>query len=91
MNGNIWVLEMMRDRDCRSDAERAVMNQAIKECAAIEDIKAEAYRKGWHDAICKALNETHNYYTEDGVFKAIQEESLIGVGMIMDADGKESK
>ena len=59
----------------------------------IEDIKAEAYRKGWHDAIRKALDETHNYYTEDGVFRAIQEESLIGVGMIMDKhiSGKENE
>ena len=29
MTDNTWVLEMIRDRDCRTDAERDVMNMAI--------------------------------------------------------------
>lgn len=56
----------------------------VKNGTPLEEVLEEEYRRGWEDAICKALKETHDYYTEDGVFRAIQEESLIGVGMIMD-------
>ena len=39
MTDNTWVLEMIRDRDCRTDAERDVMNMAIN------SLKAEELRK----------------------------------------------
>lgn len=43
--------------------------------------KTDDYIQGWHDAIATALKETHNIYTEDGPFRVVQEETLIGVGM----------
>ena len=52
------------------------------------DKPSDDYKRGWTDAITLALKETHDYYTEDGVFKAIQEESLIGVGMVVEEQGE---
>lgn len=43
--------------------------------------KTDVYKQGWHDAITAALKETHNIYTEDGHFRVVQEETLIGLGM----------
>ena len=43
--------------------------------------KTDAYKQGWHDAISTALKETHSVQTEDGYFRVVQEETLIGVGM----------
>ena len=51
---------------------------------AIKDLiewSKNAYKQGWHDAIEQALKETHSVHTEDGHFRVIQEETLIGVGM----------
>ena len=42
MTDNTWVLEMIRDRDCRTDAERDVMNMAIN------SVKAEQADKFVH-------------------------------------------
>lgn len=72
----------------------SVIGKAIRNATPLTKVLEEEYRRGWEDAICKALKETHDYYTEDGVFRAIQEESLIGVGMIMDdkhISGKEQE
>ena len=41
----------------------------------------DEYKQGWHDAIGEALKEMYSIHTEDGTFKVIQEETLIGVGM----------
>ena len=43
--------------------------------------KTGDYKQGWHDAIEQALKETHSILTEDGPFRVVQEETLIGVGM----------
>ena len=43
--------------------------------------KTDSYKKGWHDAIATALKETHSVHTEEGHFRVVQEETLIGVGM----------
>ena len=50
----------------------------------LKEVPSDEYKRGWTDAITLALKETTSYYTEDGVFKAIQEESLIGVGMMVE-------
>ena len=39
------------------------------------------YEQGWHDALEMALKETSSYHTEDGTFRCVQEETLIGLGM----------
>ncbi len=41
MDNSIWILELIRDRDCRTDAERDAMNRAIDVLNAIDNIKAE--------------------------------------------------
>lgn len=47
----------------------------------------EEYKRGWRDAIQAALSETHNVYTEEGTFRVIQEETLVGVGMSIEREG----
>lgn len=44
----------------------------------------ESYRSGWHDAIGKALKECYDIRCEEGHFRVIQEETLVGVGMSME-------
>ena len=51
---------------------------------SIESIKHNEYCKGWHDAICKALDEKYSIHCEEGTFRVVQEETLIGLGMSMD-------
>lgn len=48
------------------------------------DFDREQYKKGWNNAITKALDETFEIHTEDGVFRVVQEETLIGLGMAME-------
>ena len=51
---------------------------------AIKDLiewSKNAYKQGWHDAIEQALKETHSILTEEGHFRVVQEETLIGVVM----------
>ena len=43
--------------------------------------KKNEYRRGWHDAIGRALMEAYTIQTEDGCFDVVQKETLIGVGM----------
>ena len=73
MTNNTWVLEMIRDRDCRTDAERDVMNMAINSVktedadefipkSVIEGIKAE---------IEKPLKEERFFDTENAKAQAI--------------------
>lgn len=54
---------------------------AINKVPSISTEKTDAYKQGWHDAITTALKETHSVHTEEGHFRVVQEETLIGVGM----------
>lgn len=55
-------------------------NDAKKEIALSGEYE-RAYRRGWHDAIGKALDEAYNIHCEEGYFKVVQYETLLGVGM----------
>ena len=39
------------------------------------------YLRGWHDALSKALKESYNIHCEEGDFRVVQEETLIGLGL----------
>ena len=41
------------------------------------------YLRGWHDALCKALNEKYSIHCEEGNFSVIQEETITGLGLSM--------
>lgn len=45
------------------------------------ELEKNEYKRGWHDAIDMALKETRSVHTEEGSFRVVQEETLIGVGM----------
>lgn len=47
----------------------------------IVDATANEYERGWHDALEMALKETFTSRSEDGTFRYVQEETLIGLGM----------
>lgn len=55
-------------------------NDAKREIALSGEYE-RAYRRGWHDAIGKALDEAYNIHCEEGYFKVVQYETLLGVGM----------
>ena len=57
------------------------VREKIRALPSVSTEKTDAYKQGWHDAVATALKETHNIYTDDGVFRVVQEETLIGVGM----------
>lgn len=68
-------------------ADRVEINSVLNELPSVNiEEKTDAYKQGWHDAIMTALKETHNVYTEDGPFRVVQEETLIGVGMMMEVE-----
>ena len=72
-------------KECKDADERYHKQMIWKEpTCPLKEVPSDDYKRGWTDAITLALKETHNYYTEDGVFKAIQEESLIGIGMVVE-------
>ena len=48
---------------------------------SIEWNKGEEYRKGWHDAISKALDEAYDIDIDGERFTVVQEETLLGLGM----------
>ena len=62
-----WVLEMIRDRDCRTDAERDAMNKAIEALKQPERKKGEwqevyaetDYRNGWIEFSCENCEYQH--------------------------------
>lgn len=63
-------------------ADRVEINSVLNELPSVNiEEKIDTYKLGWHDAIMAALKETHNVYTEDGPFRVVQEETLIGLGM----------
>jgi hypothetical protein len=43
------------------------------------------YLRGFHNALCKALNETYSIHCDEGHFRVIQEETLVGLGMSMES------
>lgn len=50
------------------------------------------YRRGWHDALCKALKESYHVQCEGENFEVVQVETLKGLGMSMNcALGKPPK
>ena len=94
-NGNSLddlILEVLQDNfDCGNTYGYKVADAIIELLPTVypkSDKPSDDYKRGWTDAITLALKETHNYYTEDGVFKAIQEETLIGVGMMVEEQGE---
>ena len=68
----------------KSDAQKSMMGRTmffVKQLPSVSTEKTDAYKQGWHDAITTALKETHSVHTEEGHFRVVQEETLIGVGM----------
>lgn len=51
----------------------------------IERLKKNEYLKGWHDALTSALKESYKITSEQGKFKVIQEETIIGLGLSKDS------
>ena len=43
------------------------------------------YRRGWHDALGKALSESFKIHSDEGDFDVIQKETIIGLGLSMDS------
>lgn len=67
----------------RSDAQKSLMGRVmffIEQLPSVSTEKTDVYKQGWHDAITTALKETHSVHTEEGYFRVVQEETLIGVG-----------
>ena len=74
----------------KSDAQKSMMGRTmffVEQLPSVSTEKTDAYKQGWHDAICAALKETHNVYTDDGTFSVIQEETLIGLEMAYEQVG----
>lgn len=42
------------------------------------------YKRGWHDALSKALDEAYTIHIEEGIFEVVQAETLIGLGYAID-------
>ena len=55
---------------------------------AIKDLlewSKNEYKRGWCDALSKALDEAHTIYSEEGgSFQVVQAETLIGLGYAID-------
>ena len=41
------------------------------------------YKRGWHDALSKALDEAYTIHFEGDIFQVVQVETLIGLGYAM--------
>lgn len=46
--------------------------------------ESKEYKRGWCDALSKALEETHTIHSEEGTFQVIQAETLIGLRCAID-------
>ena len=55
----------------------------------IERLKKNEYLKGWHDALRSAYNESHSISSEEGMFRVIQLETIIGLGLSKDSPAHE--
>lgn len=64
------------------------VKDAIKDL--IEWSKNE-YKRGFCDALSKALKEMHDIHSEEGSFQVIQAETLIGLGYAIDEYAAESE
>lgn len=64
------------------------VKDAIKDL--IEWSKNE-YKRGWCDALSKALDEAHTIHSEEGSFQVVQTETLIGLGYAIDDSQAESE
>ena len=54
---------------------------------AIKDLlewSKNEYKRGWCDALSKALEEAHTIHSEEGIFQIIQAETLIGLRCAID-------
>ena len=48
-------------------------------------IAKNEYRRGWHDAITRALSEVLKIHVGNEIFDMVQKETLIGLGLSMDS------
>lgn len=54
---------------------------------AIKDLlewSKNEYKRGWCDALSKALNEAYTIHSKEGIFQVVQVETLIGLGYAID-------
>ena len=54
---------------------------------AIKDLleySKNEYKRGWQDALSMALDEAFSVHTEEGSFRVVQTETLIGLSYTMD-------
>ena len=54
---------------------------------AIKDLlewSKNEYKRGWCDALSKALDEAYTIHSEEGSFQVVQVETLIGLGYAID-------
>ena len=61
---------------------------------AIKDLlewSKNEYKRGWCDALSKALDEAHTIHFEEGSFQVVQAETLIGLGYAIDDSQAESE
>lgn len=68
----------------KSDAQKSMMGRTmffVDQLPSVSTEKTDAYKQGWHDAICKALDEAYDIVIDGERFGVVQEETLIGLGM----------
>lgn len=61
---------------------------------AIKDLlewSKNEYKRGWSDALSKALDEAYTIHSEEGSFRVVQIETLIGLGYAIDDSQAESE
>ena len=56
----------------------------------IKELLKNEYKRGWCDALSKALDEAYTIHSEEGSFQVVQIETLIGLGYAID-DPQESE
>ena len=81
-----YILDFLKEINCAYnhpgmyDDLKRLLDEMEEEVVKNE---SENYKKGWHDALEKALKKSFTIIDEDGCFKVVQEETLIGLGMSM--------
>lgn len=61
---------------------------------AIKDLlvwSKNEYKRGWCDALSKALKEAYTIHSDEGIFQIVQAETLIGLGYAVDELEAESE
>lgn len=59
---------------------------------AIKDLlgwSKNEYKRGWYDALSKALDEAYTIHSEEGSFRVVQAETLMGLGYAIDESESE--